>query len=300
VAALLLTAHASLEAQSRVVAEVPIEVVRGRAVVPVRIGSGAPLRLILDSGMPYDGILLFDSARVDLRAFAHLASAQIAGAGAGGASQALTDSAGSFSVGTVQFERQRVTILTSDTFRGFPTDGVIGYSLLGHYAVEIDYDQRRLLLHEAQTFSVAAGWSTLPLRFKDNLVPWLDLDVSTAGEPPVRLAAYIDCAASSAVELLAREVNAFSMPAVTGERVVGRGLSGDIRARDGRVASLRLGAMELRNVAVQVVPAEVRSRQAGADAILGGEALRRFNVVFDYAHQRLHLIPNRSFAEPFR
>lgn len=55
----------------------------------------------------------------------------------------------------------------------------------------------------------------------------------------------------------------------------------------------------LRDVAALVTPAEVRSCQAGADAIIGNNALRRFNVIFDHAHLKIHLRPNRYFGEPF-
>jgi hypothetical protein len=38
---------------------------------------------------------------------------------------------------------------------------------------------------------------------------------------------------------------------------------------------------------------------ANADAIVANNALRRFNVIFDYARQRLLLRPNSHVAEPF-
>jgi hypothetical protein len=41
-----------------------------------------------------------------------------------------------------------------------------------------------------------------------------------------------------------------------------------------------------------VTPAAVRSKQQGADAVVGNGLLSRFDVVFDYAHQKLHLRPN--------
>jgi hypothetical protein len=49
-----------------------------------------------------------------------------------------------------------------------------------------------------------------------------------------------------------------------------------------------------------VTPAEVRSKQEGADAVIGNNVLRRFDLVYDYAHAKVHLRPNRSYAEPFR
>jgi hypothetical protein len=130
--ALVLTLiHSPLMAQNDIVAVIPIELERNKTIIPVSVGSSGSLRLILDSGMSYDGLLLFDTAKVDLTQFDQLAEAQIRGAGQGDAARALSDDAATLYVGPWKFDNQRVTILTSEVYQGFPTDGVIGYSLLG-------------------------------------------------------------------------------------------------------------------------------------------------------------------------
>ena len=63
-----------------------------------------------------------------------------------------------------------------------------------------------------------------------------------------------------------------------------------------------------RRLAVQLplllafAPTLVRSKQDGADAVIGNGLLCRFNVVFDYAdtsQARLWLKPNDAFDDPF-
>lgn len=275
-------------AQNRLLAEVPIELAHEKTILPVTVG-GATLRLILDSGMPYDGVLVFDTAKVDLGRFPNLAQAQIGGAGQGGASGALHDPTAGFSMGPLSFDGHPVTLLTSGIYRGFPNDGVIGYSVLGHYAVELDYGAGRMRLWEAATFTPEAGWASLDLYFKDNRIPWLDIAVASADEPPVTLAAYIDFASSEAVELLERESNAFRLPATEERRLLGRGLSGDIYGKPVRLSRVVVGPFTLEDVGAMVTPAAVRSKQEGADAVVGNGLLSRFDVIFDYAHRKLHL-----------
>ena len=286
--------------QNRVLAEVPIELVGNKTVVPVMVGSSGPFRLILDTGMAYDGILLFDSARVDVSQFDEIVGVRVPGAGSGSASHALSDSSETISVGPLRFEGQRVTILTGSGFRGYPTDGVIGYSLLGHYAVEIDYDRNRMILYEPSTFAPGSEWESIDIYFKDNQIPWIDISLVTEDEDPVRLATYVDFASSDALELLERETNVFTLPSETEEKYAGRGLSGDIHGKEGRVSKVVLGTQVLRDVTAMVVPAAVRSRQGGADGIIGNDLLRRFNVTFDYAHSKIHLKPNEHRSEPFK
>ena len=290
--------RADLVSEQRAVAEIAITLERNKTVVPVTAG-GASLRLILDSGYPNDGILLFHPGKVDTDVFGPSFAGTIPGGGSGSGSGARVFDAASFSVGSAAFRNQRVIALTGDTFNGFTTDGVIGYSLFGHYVVELDYDQNVMRLYDSGTFTVRAGWESLPIYFKSNRIPWVDVTVSTEGEPPVRLATYIDSASSEALELLTRDVNKFRPPTNTRERLLGRGLSGDIYGREGRIAKLGLGSHELANVLVATAPATVRSKQPDADAVLANNVLRRFNVIFDYAHQKLHLRPNSHFSEPF-
>ncbi len=296
---LLLMACTRLTAQNKILSVVPIETAWNRTVVPVTVGASDTLRLILDSGMDYDGILLFDTASVPLQHFANLVEVQIGGGGSGAPSRGLSDSAASFVIGSHRFEGQRVTMLTSGTFKGFSTDGVVGYSLLGHYAVEIDYDSKRMILYEPSGFLPDTGWESIDIRFKKNRVPWTDIDIATGSESPVRLSVYIDFASAAALELLERDSNRFTMPTNTTDVYLGRGLSGDIHGKAGRISQLRLGPFTLTDVGVAVTPAAVRSRQDGADAVLGSNTLRRFNIVFDYAHHKIHLKPNRQFREPF-
>ncbi|HSW29101.1 MAG TPA: hypothetical protein VLH75_06330 [Longimicrobiales bacterium] len=286
----LFLAHVPAAGQNRLLAEIPIELAHNKTIVPVTVG-GSTLRLILDSGMPYDGVLVFDTAKVDLTRFPSLVQARIGGAGQGDGTPALHDPTAGFSIGSMSFDGQSVIVLATDIYKGFPNDGVIGYSVLGHYAVELDYGARRMRLYEAETFSPEAGWASVDLYFKDNRVPWMDLRVATAGEPPVVLATYIDFASGEALELLEREINAFRMPATAGERLVGRGLSGDIYGKEGRVPRILVGPFALEDVAVMVTPAAVRSKQEGADAVVGNGLLSRFDMIFDYAHGKLHVRP---------
>lgn len=78
--------------------------------------------------------------------------------------------------------------------------------------------------------------------------------------------------------------------------ILGRGLSGDIYGQEGDIAWVALGPHRMGDVTVAFTPAEIRSKQPGADAVLGNGLLRRFNCVFDYSGMRLYLKPNSLFA----
>ena len=103
---------------------------------------------------------------------------------------------------------------------------------------------------------------------------------------------YVDCASSETIEFLVRPGVTFRAPDGATEVLLGRGLSGDIHGRRGTIPRLQIGPHELRDVVAAFVPARIRSKAKGADAVLSNGALCRFDVVFDYARARLLVRPN--------
>ena len=191
-------------------------------------------------------------------------------------------------------------MLQSDTYKGFPSNGIIGYSIFGHYITELNYDAHTMTLHHADTINLDTSWTRLPLYFKDNNIPWVDASVVIEEEKPILLSMYIDYAAGDAVVLLEKPNMKFRLPKDTVPILLGRGLSGDIYGKTGTISKLIIGPYELKNLKASFAPAEVRSKQDGADAILGNGSLMKFNIVFDYAHKRLYLKPNTHFSETYK
>jgi len=279
---------------------IPFTLSRNRVIVPVTVNSPRVLNLVLDTGMGFDGILIFRGDLKDSLGLERTFEAKVPGAGGGKPSTAIVADSMTIRTGQLEHTNQRIIVLQRTPIRSRTTDGVIGYSLLGHYALEIDYDEMLLILHQPENFRPDSSWEGIPLTFNRNQLPFLKTSVVIKDEDPIPLNVYIDFAAGEAVELLEREGMKFALPDETEESYLGTGLSGDIHGRVGRIAKLFLGPYELNDVVAAFAPAEIRSKQEGADGILGSDALRRFNIVFDYAHKRLWIKPNSHFHEPFR
>ena len=279
---------------------IPFQVDRNKVVLPVRVDGSRVLNLILDTGMAFDGLLLYKMELEDSLGIESFTEARIAGAGSGSASSAVFADGISFQAGDVGFDDQRIIVLQNDMFSGFPTDGVTGYSLFGHFAVEIDYDLMVITLHDADSLALDDSWQSIPISFRDNQIPWVEASISIEGDVLTPVSLYIDLASSEALELLIRDEMAFELPDSLEEYYLGRGLSGDIVGHKGKISSLQVGPYTLHDVTTAFAPAHVRSRQPGADGVLSNNALRRFNVIFDYKNERLYLKPNGHHGEPFR
>lgn len=270
--------------------EIPFELRGGVVLLPVRVGRSRVLRVVLDTGMGFDGVILYGPLPESAVAGPKV-EVRIPGAGTGEPARGMMAESADFRVGPVGFTGQRLVWLTDSTMSGFPSDGVMGYSLFGHWQVEFDYDRQALVLHEPGRFRPDSTWTALPLELRGNNVPWVKLRALVAAGEPVELDCYLDLAADEEVEFLVRDGAKLRMPDGLEPAYLGRGLSGDVRGWRGRAAWVELDTFRFSDLAVAFAPAEARSRQPGADAVIGGRLLGRLNAVYDYAGGRLYLRP---------
>jgi len=289
----------SSSAKSQVKEVIPFKTLRGKTLVTVKIGNVVIPDILLDTGLPFDGIIIYNPDYSDSLDLTHSIDVNIGGAGSGNDSKALMIDSTDFFLGNIKMENQRIIMMQSDIYKGFPSNGIIGYSIFGHYKTMLNYDNNTMTLFDSNKVINETNWTEIPIYFKDNTIPWMNASVIIDKEQPVSLEVYIDFAAGDAVMLLEKPNMKFSLPKETNNVHIGRGLSGDIYGKTGIISKLIIGPFELNNVKASFASAEVRSKQDNADAILGNESLRRFNLIFDYANKKLLLKPNKHFEEPY-
>ena len=267
---------------------------RNRTVIPVMVDS-LEFQILLDTGMAFDGLLIYNKELASSIQLNNPIKVRIPGAGDGPPSEAVMDPAGNFSIGNHSFENQKILVLSNGTFSGFPTDGVLGYSIFGHYVVEINYDNNYLILHEQDSFSPDKSWTKILMYFKNNTIPWINVAISIGGESPIELSTYIDFAAGETIELLEKTDQKFILPAELEQVHLGTGLSGEIYGANGEIAELIFGEYSLKNIIAAFVDDEVRSKQVNADGIIGNGSLKYFNLIFDYKNKYLYIKPNKNY-----
>lgn len=275
------------------------ELERSRVILPVSVNGSRPLRVILDSGMPFDGVYMFHKELEQELQLATVRDVQVPGAGDGEASQAKQFIGTTLTMGEMAFDSQMVIIAQSGGVQSFPTDGVLGYTLFGHYAVEVDCDRMVITLHDPEQFAPDDSWTVLNMTFNESGIAFVDAVIAVTEGEEIPMSLYLDIASGDALELLIKDDQKFTLPDNLEEKYLGTGLSGDIHGYEGMIAKLKLGPFELTDVVTAFAPTEIRSRQEGADGILAHDALRRFNVIYDWTGKRLCLKPNKSFDEPF-
>jgi len=281
---------------------IPFQSVNHHLLLPVMVNGAGPFQIILDTGMPMEDLILYDSERVKDLNLAYLdAQMKVAGAGGDGKGMSARIAQGvALGIGELKILDERATVLsTPPGFAGYH-DGVIGAALFRHFVVSIDNDRRVVTLRRPETFRPPEGARLVPLTIEQNRV-YVDATVRVESGEAVPVSLVVDLGASHAVSLNLSKEGRLRVPGRVIATGIGRGVSGEILGRVGRIRAFEIGGWTLGEVVATFPDKEYQSPHGvdSRDGNLGNGALSRFNVTIDYAGRRMFLEPARSFSEPF-
>jgi PDZ domain-containing protein/aspartyl protease len=265
--------------------------------------AGVAVDLLLDTGMPMDGLMLYRSEKVDAMKLApeEGMKARIAGAGGDGAGIEADIATGlTVDIGDLSLKNARAIVAPRLAGLADYHDGVIGATLFDNFVVAIDYDQRRVTLHDPKRWKPPKAAKLVPFTLEHN-APFVEVGVLDAAGRLIPATVVVDLGASHPISLNLGAVEGLAAPAGAIRTIVGFGVSGRVPGQVGRIAGLDIGGLTLRDVVATFPDSEVQ-RPGGAEfrgGNLGDGLLQRFNVAFDYRNRRLALIPNASFGRPF-
>ena len=171
-----------------------------------------------------------------------------------------------------------------------PLAGFVGYDLLSHFVVRIDYGRKKITFTRPAAFHPApADGTALPLTLDSNLPT---VQASLDALPPSQF--LIDTGDSdAAVRLYGPYVakHGLDKKYPHGMAAVGGGIGGVSRARRTRVASFTVAGQTLKNVPADFsLDTKGGASQVNAGA-LGSRLLSRFVVTFDYPDSRVFFAP---------
>jgi hypothetical protein len=285
------------------VAQVPFTIVCNHIVVPVRINDSEAIDVLLDTGMPLEGLILLDRELASQIGLEYSGRIELGGGGADGSTAADVASGATLSIADVALSDQPVMVLRETEFaEDWPASGIIGETIF-EYAVEIDYESLTINLYDNVDDMPEDPGEELELTFTMG-IPVVEGAVAVDGDDTIPVMLMTDTGVSDGLLLFTYSDRRLNLPENVIEGVngiLGEGLSGDMKGKIGRVAELRLGPYVLENV-VAGFPDEDTMGHAtmlGQNGFVGNDVFKRFTVVFDYSGRRMFLKPNKRFTEPF-
>jgi len=275
--------------------------------IPVRVAGGPPLTFAFDSAAARSAID-WDRAEEQKLPFTALGERLNAGSGDGLARIGRTGAVGLTMPGAaLDLPAIGVVPLRQvSAVYGRRMDGVVGAELLARYVVELDWEQRRMALHEPSAYRYSGEGAVLPLVVAGGM-PFIRLQLSVPGTSPVEGLFLVDCPHPGTIIVnrpfveenqLLEALRRNHRPLVT---QFTEGVNGKSEVLYSRIAELKIGPFCLREPVAGFSRAKAGAlAQTEFAGILGAEILRRFRVIFDFSRGRLILEPNSTLTQPYR
>ncbi len=279
--------------------------VNNLVVIPVQV-NGVDLSFILDSGVSRP--ILFNLSESDSLEIRNAEEIYLKGLGDGEPIKALKSENNIFKVGNATNPNQRIYFVMDQGLNfsprlGFPVHGIIGYDIFRDFVVEVNYNTRKLTLNRPEAYKrkKCKSCQVVDLEIKRTKA-FVKAEVLIQGNyKNVRL--LVDSGSSDALWLFEDMNSGIRAPERYFDDFLGKGLSGSVYGKRAKVDSFVLAGFDLAkaNVAfpdsLSLQHMTDRSRRHGS---VGGEILKRFNIVFDYGNGIMILKRNANFRNPFK
>lgn len=275
-------------------------------VVPVELNE-AKLSFILDTGV--SSPILFNLTEQDSIQVNNVSEITLRGLGDGDPIQALQSKGNVMEIGNAKsFNMPLYVVLDKDinfsTSLGIPIHGIIGYDFFKDFVVEINYVKGHLKLFnpEDYVYKKSEKAETLPLYVRGKKA-YVDAAITKEDNTEVPVKLLVDTGSSDALWLFQNLEKGLEVPDSHYDDFLGKGLSGNIFGKRTKLRGIRIGKFQL-NEAKAAFPFresfEALQNLNGRNGSLGGEVLKRFNIVFDYSRKKITLKKNNKFNTPFQ
>ncbi|TAI48164.1 PDZ domain-containing protein [Flagellimonas allohymeniacidonis] len=282
------------------------ELINNLIILPVEI-NGSKLRFVLDSGVSKP--ILFNLSDQDSVQINNVSEVTIKGLGDGEPMQALSSKGNAFKLGKAKNYNQDLYVVLDreinfSTSLGIPVHGILGYDLFRDFVVEINYSARSIKLHNPDSYEYVPHKKTqvLPLAVHARKA-YITGMVLMRDDKNVPVKLLVDTGSSDALWLFNQPEKGLEIPELNYEDYLGRGLSGDIFGKRSKISGVKLGDYELKDTKVAFPYREsfgFLKDFGDRNGSIGGEILRRFNIVFDYSRGKVSLRKNGNFKAPFQ
>ena len=275
-------------------------------IIPVTINNSDTLNFILDTGVRYP--IITELPFVNKLNLNFLQPINVRGLGEGEQLTAYRSGNNTITLDGLAAYDQEIHMVINENFQishilGIPVHGLIGFNLFKDYVVKIDYSEHKITLIKPEYFTYKEKERdiVLPLSFEQNK-PFVTTSIVTDKNEDVPVKLLVDTGASDAIWLSTNSDSRISLPDNHIETFLGRGLSGDLYGKKGRIGAIWVGPLVLYEPIVAFPDNELVDELIGKNdrnGTLGAEILRRFYVTMDYPGRRLILRPNADLKDDF-
>jgi hypothetical protein len=282
---------------------IPFQLANNLIIVPVKLNN-VSLNFLLDTGV--EKTVLFALEGKDSLRFENIQKIKLRGLGTGEPIEGLFSKNNRLIINKLEDKSHEVYIILDQdvnfsTQLGITINGIIGYNFFKDFFIEINYQKKKLVIYknkEAFSARKLKRFDEIPLSIELEK-PYITIK-STIASQQIDTKMLIDTGGSDALWLF-EDGDKIKIPEKNFQDFLGRGFSGDIYGKRSRIEQIIIGKHKIDRPTVSF-PDTLSLKSLlvdGRNGTIGGEVLRRFNVIFDYANKKIYLKKSSIFSEPF-
>ncbi|MBC7643092.1 MAG: PDZ domain-containing protein [Flavobacterium sp.] len=186
---------------------------------------------------------------------------------------------------------------------GIPVNGIIGYKFFQNYLIETNYNSKKIVVYkDIPKFrkKLESKFSVSELIIEKNK-PYLLTNININNQD-IETKMLIDSGSGDALWLFENQKNKIKIPKDNFNDYLGRGFTGELFGKRARIINLKINQFEFKKPLTSFPDslAITNSRLVkDREGSIGGEILKRFNVVYDYKNSKVYFNKNQNFNEPF-
>ena len=285
--------------------KIKFKLVNNIIIIPIQV-NGVELSFLLDTGVNKpivfnflknsDSLKILNSEKIYLK-----------GLGNNGLIEALKSSNNQFKIGDIINNNQDFYVIFDSSINfapqlGEPIHGIIGYDFFKDLVVEVNYSRKQLKAYNPENYKYKSckRCETFNLQFYNDK-PYFNVNTKiNKKEIPVNL--LIDSGSSDALWLFRDESLGININSKNFDDFLGFGLSGSIHGKRSKIDEISLKSFHLKTPKVAFPDEEYLTlirKIRGRNGSIGGEILKRFNIIYDYKKAKIVLKKNSLYREPF-
>ncbi len=274
-------------------------------IIPV-IVNGVELSFILDTGVGSTIIFSVDNkSSLELK---NASKIYLRGLGDGEPVEAIKSLNNQLKIGRASSNSHKVYLIFDESINfsprmGFPIHGIIGYDFFKDFVFDINYAQKVIKISDPKSYAYkkCKGCYVTDIEFRgQNKRPFITAKYKSA-EGLIDLNLLLDSGSGSSLWLFENEKKNIIVPDNTFRDFLGKGFNGDIYGQRTKIEEFHIGDFKMKNVTT-AFPDSIYLQGISLDerqGSIGGNVLRRFNLIVDYTNKKISFKKNSFFNKPF-
>ena len=275
-------------------------------VLPIEV-NGNELNFLLDTGV--GNSIMFNLSVDDSLRLKNTEKIRLRGLGEGGYIDAIRSSNNFFKFGKVVNGNHMIYLIPGKEFElsshmGININGIIGGDLFRDFVVDINYSTKRIKFYkpESYIYRTCKNCQVFDLEFYRQK-PYINIAIQSKNDEQFEVKLLIDSGGGDALWLFDKSNEKITIPEKNFDDYLGKGLSGNIYGKRGKIGKIIIGEYIFSNANVaypNLSSIEKAYQFTERNGSLASEILRRFRIVIDYPHKKLTFVKrSKYYNDPF-